>query len=288
MLKSTLRVRFQGLGADVDENAERGRERRKERRLRRQRRKMAEQEDFQRARAFLEWLVQRHIVDDDDQFTAMLALPSGQFLINLAREKEYCLGTDNDEHIVQALLANDCDSWKNDQEFVLILGAWAAAATAAGYYLTYSYSSGSSEGGDRVEMDATRIKLVRSLGYYSDTFLASTDVLAEIFRLVASDNIDATTTALAKDLLGDNFQTVGPQDAGGVEEVQAAIIEAIRNRAPTGSHRDQLEEAAMWLVDANVTPEQRRLVFNAVFGPGAGDHVSRASTSVGAAPASSM
>eukprot|EP00977_Amphora_coffeiformis_P021781 scaffold9902_cov136-Amphora_coffeaeformis.AAC.1 len=49
----TLRVRFQGVGADVDERAKRGQEKQKERKLRRQRWKMALEEIFQNARAFL-------------------------------------------------------------------------------------------------------------------------------------------------------------------------------------------------------------------------------------------
>ena len=51
---------------------------------------------------------------------------------------------------------------------------------------------------------------------------------------------------------------------------------------------DQLVASAEWLVDATVTPENRRLVYDAVFCSAAVDHVSRASTSVGAAPAPSM
>ena len=255
MLKSTLRVRFQGLGADVDEKAKRGQERRKERKLRRRRRKMDQRDLFGQARAFLVWLRQRYVdFDDDDdggifrnlsenataaaaaaEFATILDLPRGRVLIDQAREGNYFRG-DDDKQIVQALLENNCDSWKNDHGFVYSLLAWAEDAKTAGHYLPLTYSSSTSEGGARVDMDALR--MVRCLGYYSDTFLASrNDFLQEVCSLVASGSIEAATTALTNDLLGENFETVSPQDGGGVEVLQHAIVEAINRRSPIGSHQ---------------------------------------------------
>lgn len=303
MLKSTLSVSFQGLGEDVDEKARRGQERRKERKLQRQRRRMAQDEIFRDSRAFLEWIVQRFVDDVNDgdgifrnlpenvaaaaaAFNAMREMPEGQNVFARAREEGYCHSDDSDKNIVKKLLENDCNSWKNDQAFVLNVAGWAGRARADGHYLSYSYSS--SEGGDRVEVDAFRVTLVRNLGQYSDTFLASTNVLTEVCRLVVAEDFDAATTALSKDLLGDNFDTGGPQDPDGIDDLQAAVAEAIHKRSPTENHRDHLESAAKWLVDASVTPEERGLVLKAVFGPAATDHVSRASTSVEEAPASSV
>ena len=152
--------------------------------------------------------------------------------------------------------------------------------------MTLSYSSSSSKGGARVDMDA--LKLVRNLACYSDTFLASRkEVLEEVCSLVASGSIEEATTALTNDLLGDKFETVSPQDGGGIEVLRPTIAEAIDCRSPTRTHRDLLLASAEWLVDATVTPENRRMVYDAVFRSEAVDHVSRASTSVGAAPAPS-
>ena len=307
MLMSTLRVRFQGLGVDVDEKAKLGQERRKERKLRRRQRKLAQHHNFGHARAFLAWLRQRYVdvdvVDEDDdggifrnlsenetaaaaeKFTTIIALREGQLLMNSARDWNYFRG-DDDKKIVRTLLENDCDSWKNDNTFILLLVAWAEAAKKAGHYMTLSYSSSSSEGGARVDMDA--LNIVRNLACYSDTFLASSkEVLEEVCSLVALGRIEEATTALTSDLLGDKFETVSPQDGGGIEVLRPAIAEAINSRSPTGTHRDLLQASAEWLVDATVTRENRRMVYHAVFRSEAVDHVSRASTSVGAAPAPS-
>jgi len=206
---------------------------------------------------FLQYILLR------ERFNATILL-----LIARARANGYFDGND-EERIAQNLLEKS-DSWRSDEAFVLLLAAWAAAAREAGLYMTYSYSSSSGEGGGGVELDARLVELIGSLRDYADSFLAGTEILANIRRLFTSDNIDAMTTALAKTILGDDFQTVGPQndDEGGLENLTAAINEAITQKDRSGRHHDHLGRCANWLVVETVPQEERRAVFNGVFGPG--------------------